>query len=129
MLDGSSLLSLEDVSTPSYFNMSMPVPMAVRATWREGAYHFQGKAQGSWTGGNIVGDYTVPVAQRIPGEILEHIRTHGGSLRVKIRLKDDGVLVGWDVEDKAPLRYSLPGGDFREAQFHDGKVIDPGWQK
>jgi hypothetical protein len=94
-----------------------------------------------WKGGTIIGDYTVPVAARIPDEILNYIRASGGALRIKIRLKDNGVLIGWDVEERVPkpnwkpgdgaenyIRHSLPGGDFRE-DIYNGKVIDPGWEK
>jgi hypothetical protein len=132
------LLNLTNVSHQTYSGDSMPIPKTIRATWREGEYRFQGNAQGMWKGGTIIGDYTVPVAERIPDEILNYIRTHGGALRLKIRLKDEGILIGWDVEERVPLkapatgnyiRYSLPGGDFREAQIYNGKVVDPGWEK
>jgi hypothetical protein len=75
------------------------------------------------------------VAERIPDSLLDYIRNNGGALRLKIRLKDDGVLIGWDVEEKfttpygSGIRYVLTGGDFREAQIFNGKVTDPGWQK
>jgi hypothetical protein len=82
----------------------------------------------------------VPVAQRIPDDILDYIRKNGGALRIKIRLKDDGILIGWDVEKRLPiprckvgigetcygLHYLLAGGDFCEPRIHDG---NPGWQK
>lgn len=122
----------------------MPVPMTIRATWREGDYQYQG--QGVWKGGTIVGDYTVPVAERIPDDVLDYIRQNGGALRIKIRLKDDGVLIGWDVEKSLPIpgcqpgtvaictaiHHLMPGGDFREVQVRhgpNGKVINPGGQK
>jgi hypothetical protein len=139
-IDGSSLLGLNNVSNLTYTDNSMPIPKAIRATWREGAARYQG--QGVWTGGTVVGDYTVPVAERIPDDILDYIRKNGGALRLKIRLKDDGILIGWDVEERVPkpnwkpedgaknyLRYSLPGGDFRERHMNNNGVIDPGWQK
>lgn len=70
------------------------------------------------------------MAERIPDSILDYIRKNGGALRLKIRLKDDGILIGWDVEKSIPrsncvktygetcsqLEYFLPGGDFKEAQ-------------
>jgi hypothetical protein len=112
---------------------SRPIPKAVRATWRVGKFE-QKPGGGGWNGGTIIGDYTVPVAERIPDDILDYIRKNGGALRLKIRLKDDGVLIGWDVEERYTTQYGrgvrwvLPGGDFREAQIFNGKVIDPGWQ-
>ena len=96
-----------------------------------------------WEGGTILGDYTVPLATRIPDKVLDDIRANGGALRVKIRLKDNGVAIGWDVERSLPIPnlpknyvgakyaidYFIPGGDFREAQVFNGKVTDPGWEK
>lgn len=81
-----------------------------------------------WEGGAILGDYTVPLATRIPDEVLDYIRANGGALRVKIRLKDNGVAIGWDVEYVIPFKdwkpnklglnsgvnYRMAGGDFRE---------------
>lgn len=64
----------------------------------------------------------MPVAERISDSVLDYIRKNGGALRLKIRLKDDGILIGWDVEEwfKTPygreLRGVHPGGDFKEAQ-------------
>lgn len=107
----------------------MPIPKVVRATWREGK--FESVYGGSWKGGTIIGDYTVPVAERIPDSILDYIRQNGGALRLKIRLKDDGILIGWDVERSLPipgckpgdaavctsLHYFLPGGDFLDTIY------------
>jgi hypothetical protein len=141
-MDSPSLLSLDKVDFLTYTSGSMPVPKFVRATWRTGKYERNSTRDG-WNGGTIIGDYTVPAAERIPDEILDDIRTNGGALRLKIRLKDNGLLIGWDVEKRLPkpgckagpldsclgLHYLLPGGDFREAQIFNGKVIDPGWEK
>jgi len=140
-ISGASLLSLDNVKNQTYTDNSMPIPKSVRATWREGAVQYQG--QGVWTGGTVVGDYTVPVAERIPDDVLDYIRKNGGALRLKIRLKDDGILIGWDVEKSLPIpgckpgedltctaiHYLLPGGDFRERRPSYGGVPDPGWQK
>jgi hypothetical protein len=105
----------------------MPIPKTVHAIWRTGVTADAG--QGKWLGGTVVGDYTVPVAERIPDSILDYIRKNGGALRLKIRLKDDGILIGWDVErivllkDWKPglglhsgVNYLQPGGDFKEAR-------------
>lgn len=119
-----SLLGPGGGANLTYAGRSMPVPKAVHVTWREGDVTYQ-YSSARWTGGTIIGDYTVPVAERIPDEILDYIRRNGGALRVKIRLIDDGVLIGWDVEERVPLktpgagnylRYTLPGGDFKEAR-------------
>ncbi|RZI43924.1 hypothetical protein EGT07_00370 [Herbaspirillum sp. HC18] len=132
-ISSPATLGPNHVGNQTYTDSSLPLPKAIHVTWREGDYKYQG--QGVWTGGTIIGDYTVPVAERIPDEVLDYIRRNGGALRLKIRLKDDGVLIGWDVEEwyttqyGRGLRWVRPGGDFREAQIRDGNVIDPGWQK
>jgi len=85
-------------------------------------------------------DATVPVAERIPEEALDDLRRNGGSLRLKLRIHPDTLLVGWDIARLdapskgssggpvfAPTRYAWIGGDFREAIVFNGKVIEPGW--
>jgi hypothetical protein len=95
------------------------VPITVRAVWREGAGW--DTIREVWNEGIIVGDYTVPVAERIPDEVLKGIRAHGGGLRLKFRLKPNGVLFGWDIERAAPLGdisiFEMPGGDFVETRY------------
>ncbi|MFZ6864505.1 hypothetical protein ACO0K7_17880 [Undibacterium sp. Ji67W] len=103
------------------------VPVTVRATWREGrGWDDQKKI---WNEGVIIGDYTFPVAERIPEEVLNDIREHGGNLRLKFRVQSDGVLFGWDIE-RAGRNLSIhsnPGGDFKEAHISRGKVVEKGW--
>lgn len=99
---------------------SARIPLTVRAVWREGAGWDDSKKV--WNEGKITGDYTIAVAERIPEEVLADIRAKGGGLRLKFRLKPDGVLFGWDIErDGAgtghPLRYDMPGGDFLETRY------------
>jgi hypothetical protein len=82
--------------------------------------------------GIIIGDYTVPVAKRIPNALLDDLRQNRrGNLRIKIRLKDDGVLIGWDIEregkGKYTFDYDMAGGDFREARIYNGKVERNSW--
>lgn len=130
-------LHLGQVSNQTYTdNSSMPIPKTVRAVWRRAADPQKGltMVENGWSGGTIIGDYTVPVAQRIPDEVLDYIRKNGGALRLKIRLHDRGIAIGWDVEERyttqygSGVRWVRPGGDFREAQIFNGKVTDPGWQ-
>jgi hypothetical protein len=76
--------------------------------------------QGPWGGeyfGQAAGDYTIPIASRVPDDVIKDIRARGGGLRLKFRLKPDGVLFGWDIErfSSGQVEYSMPGGDFREA--------------
>lgn len=95
------------------------VPLTVRAIWREGAGW--DKVKEVWNEGEIAGDYTTPVAERIPDEVLSDIRAHRGNLRLKFRLKSDGILFGWDIERAAPLGdvsiFEMPGGDFLETRY------------
>src|SRR5205814_2144130 len=48
------------------------VPLTVRVTWREGAGW--DKVKQVWNEGSIIGDYTIPVAERIPEAVLADIR-------------------------------------------------------
>ncbi len=96
------------------------VPEQVRVVWRanadEGYTDKYGRIRYS---ASIVGDYTFPVASRIPDEIAKEIRKHGGGLRLKFRLKPDGVMFGWDIErfSGGLPRHSMPGGDFLETWY------------
>jgi hypothetical protein len=116
-----AVISERSRDTLSYTGGTLPVPREVRITWREDAdvqRVLYGEGEG-WIGGRIAGDYTVEVANRIPSEVLDYVRSgRGRSLRLKFRLKDDGVLFAWDVQERyttqygSGLRYKLPGGDF-----------------
>jgi hypothetical protein len=93
------------------------VPLTVRATWREGAGWDD--VRKIWNEGTIIGDYTIPVAEKIPDEVLDDIRAHGGALRLKFRLKPGGVLFGWDIErDGGGIsKFDMAGGDFLESYY------------
>jgi hypothetical protein len=137
----------------STFTDSMYIPRTLHVVWRTGDVRpgrIESKnepgsrdyTRAGFEGGTILGDYTVPLATRIPDEILDYIRQNGGALRLKIRLKDDGILIGWDVEKSLPIpnckpgevaictaiHHFFPGGDFREA-YREGRLLNPGWQK
>lgn len=123
----------------TYGGGGFPIPKTIRATWRKGAGWDDVKKV--WNEGTIIGDYTVPVAEHISDSVLDYIRKNGGALRLKIMLKDDGILIGWDVEKSLPipgckpsygepctgLEYFVPGGDFKEAKIFNGKVVQKGW--
>lgn len=131
VIDSPSILAPKGGGSLTYTDNSMPVPKAVRATWRENPKAIWGKSGGIEWEGTIIGDYTVPVAERIPDSILDYIRENGGALRLKIRLKDDGILIGWDVEHVIPYKdwkpnslglgsgvsYRMPGGDFLDTHY------------
>lgn len=127
-IEAPSLLSPKNNGILSFSGGALPVPKTVRVTWREGVVSRE-KGLHPWFGGTVVGDYTIEVASRIPDAMLDSIRKEGGALRLKFRLKDDGVLLGWDIERPGGgiSRYSMVGGDFREAYIFNGKVVDPGW--
>ena len=68
-------------------------------------------------------DVTIPVADRIPDELLDEIRRRGGNLRIKIRLHRDGVLLGWDIERR-------PGFDRKKRDSYGAiAYVPPGWVK
>ena len=95
------------------------VPLTVRAVWGKDRRFDYSNA--NWYGGTILSDHTISVADRIPGEVLNDIRGRRGALRLKFRLKPDGVLFGRDIQRKAPLGdvsiFDMPGGDFLETRY------------
>jgi hypothetical protein len=113
-----SLVSKRTRETLSYGGASFSIPKTARVTWREGENLYNFRAQ-RYDGGIVTGDYTIDVASRIPDEVLDSIRKNGGALRLKFRLKNDGVLFGWDIErsDGRYLSYEMPGGDFLDTKY------------
>jgi hypothetical protein len=93
-----------------------PIPEVVRIVWRDSSELVRRTDDLSKTTyeGNILGDHKVVVASRIPDDVLKEIRKSGGGLRLKFRLKTDGVLFAWDIErfGGGLPRHSMPGGDF-----------------
>lgn len=90
-----------------------------------------------------IADIKVTVAERIPDAILDEVRKNGGGFRLKLRLKEDDLLVGWDIESRpgydpkklesngqpiyvTPV-HSFVGGDFQEAKIYNGQVVRKGW--
>jgi hypothetical protein len=128
VINATGTLAPRRVDKAAYPGGERGVPKTVRATWRTGKFE-QKAGGGGWVGGSIIGDYTIPVAERIPDEVLDYIRKNGGALRIKLRLKDDGIMLGWDVqvhrsfkpnakpEDVGYLEYVLPGGDFLDTKY------------
>lgn len=97
------------------------VPQQVRVVWRDSA-KIIGRPDNpriNTYAGNILGDYTLPIASRIPDDVVREIRKNGGGLRLKFRLKPDGVLFGWDIErfSGSLPRHSMAGGDFLETWY------------
>lgn len=127
----------------SFSGSDYPIPKSIHVVWRSpkdgkaimdnGILRYEG---------TIIGDYTVPVAVRIPDALLDDLRRNPrGDLRLKIRLIDDGVLIGWDIERRPGFdakrareeniyyaaEHSFVGGDFQERQIKNGKIISKGW--
>jgi len=97
------------------------VPERVRVVWRDSSKivgRQDNPAENTYAG-NILGDYTIPIASRIPDEVVKEIRKNGGGLRLKFRLKPDGVMFGWDIErfEGGLPRHSMPGGDFLQTAY------------
>ena len=116
----------------SFSSSEYPVPKTIHVKWRNPQ---DGKAimdNGELRyEGTVIGDYTVPVAERIPDAILNELHKGKSNLRLKIRLIDDGILVGWDIERRGKLKgsveYVMAGGDFVQAERFNGKVVRKGW--
>jgi hypothetical protein len=107
-------------------------------------YHWDSNGIKTGVTGHLYGQWRVPVAERIPDDLLDDLRANPkGGLRIKFRFHPDGVLLGWDIQrrpgfdpkkrDKwgeavyvAPV-HSFAGGDFQEAEIVDGKVVRKGW--
>jgi hypothetical protein len=107
------------------------VPKTLRVEWRDKIEmvedpHLRGIPDGAFHGGTVLGDYTVPVASRIPDDLLDAMRRGVGGFRLKIRIHRDGPLIGWDLSRGFNLQY-FAGGDFREADIENGKVLRKGW--
>jgi hypothetical protein len=103
-------------------------PMQVRVVWRDSSKIVGRKDNPNIDtyDGNILGDYTIPIASRIPDSVVEALkRNRKGDLRLKFRLKPDGVLFGWDIERRPGWKpglsvrpvYEEVGGDFTETFY------------
>lgn len=131
-----------DTSTHPY-SAKLGVPKLLHATWREGRDIVLERGRVA-AGGVVVGDFRVQVASRIPEDLLEDLRRDpSGTFRLKIRLHDEGVLLGWDIERRPGYNpdvrdaqgnpvyvqpvHSFAGGDFCEAQMVNGKLLRKGW--
>lgn len=98
--------------------------------------------------GTAILDVTVPVAERIPDEVLDRVRKYKGVLVLKLRIHPKTLMVGWEVKngksypfkrDKHGNAYTtdeddMVGGDFSERRvqhrYLDGRfqmVESKGW--
>ena len=129
----SAALSLKNNSIHAY-TARFGVPKFIRVKWRDQYVPTDSSASnpsGGYVGGKILGDYTVPVASRFPEDLLDKVRAGKGGLRFKIRIHDDGPLIGWDL--KVGINQTdYAGGDFREAHMvYEGDPMNPTrrWEK
>lgn len=107
-------------------------------------YHWDDNGNKTGMTGQLYGQWRVPVAERIPDDLLDDLRqTPRGGLRIKFRFHPDGVLLGWDIERRPGFDpnardqfgnqlhvravHSYAGGDFREAEIFNGQVVRKGW--
>jgi hypothetical protein len=118
----------------SSYGAQFGVPKSIRVEWRDRYLTAfdppepppAGHVPGAFRGGTILGNHTVPVASRIPDDLLDAMRRGMGGFRLKIRIHEDGPLIGWDLSRGFNLQY-FAGGDFREADIENGKVLRKGW--
>jgi hypothetical protein len=94
------------------------IPQKVRVIWRPTNTARLGNGRIEYSG-PLAGDYTIPVAPRIPEAVLEDVRRNGGALRIKFRLKPDGVMLGWDIQRSGAyvFEYTMAGGDFLDTRY------------
>jgi hypothetical protein len=99
---------------------NMSFPRWVHVTWRKGPgidYDFK---NGRFFGGTVIGDYKVQVLNRIPLKVFKYVIGAGNRVIVlRFRIKDDGVLFAWDIQETVNhpkggrnLVFSMHGGDF-----------------
>jgi len=140
--DGYLFFAMAVITPPHRANTSygadFGVPKFLRFEWRDkiemepdGALK-RGLPDGAFYGGKTLGNYTVPIASRIPDSLLEDKRRNGGGFRLKIRIHPDGPLIGWDLERGVGTgpdgsKFHHAGGDFQEAYIYQGEVLRKGW--
>ncbi len=106
------------------------VPKTLRVEWRDKIEmvedpHLKGIPQDAFHGGTVLGNYTVPVAMRIPEDLLTQMRRNKNvGFRLKIRIHPDGPLIGWDLASAVDSIHV--GGDFQEAHLvYEGDLRNP----
>ena len=94
------------------------IPKWVDVSWREGKFvldKWNPETKTVWKGGTVVAKHRLQIANRIPPEVLKYAsQGEDRAIRLIFRLKDDGVLLAWDVQEwyGGLWAYSLHGGDF-----------------
>jgi hypothetical protein len=98
-----SVMGVRTNSKHSY-GAEFGVPIMLRATWRDDEPVGQGQSRNNvvlngdrYVGGVVLGDVTVPVAERIPDELLDKMRKYQCGFILKLRLTDETLLIGWEL--------------------------------
>ncbi|WBL62841.1 hypothetical protein [Thauera sp. WB-2] len=131
---GSQLFASATLSSRNSGNLSFAgasVPNWVRVTWRTAIYgkliSSTGRVTDTLDFGEIIGDYKVEIASRIPAEVLRYAsRGRGRAIYLVFRIKDDGVLLSWSVQET--VRDPKTGGTGRVYSLYGGDLScdDPG---
>ncbi|WP_354333367.1 MULTISPECIES: hypothetical protein [unclassified Undibacterium] len=134
VLFGPLLLNHQNGGESSSGGGNMSFPRWARVTWREGTDIRSDYKNGGWIGGKLTGDYTIEILSRIPVEVFNYAAAaRGRAIVLRFRLKDNGVLLAWDVRESSlngqGWVYKMHGGDFLDAKMYNGKLVDPGWEK
>ena len=98
-----------------------------------------GKKINTLAQGDIIAEYHVEILSRVPEEVFEFAFAQRNpklrrAIRLKFRIKEDGVLFGWDVQEmdfRTPnggIKFAMMGGDFldnwRGLPFRPEQLID-----
>lgn len=114
-LFGFYLLDAKQADTSSYAGAGLP--QWIRVSWRDGQI-VQDATTAGWKGGKVIADYRVEVAGRVPEDVQRYAAAGPDrAVRLIVRIKDDGVLLAWEVQEVPPYGrggwlYSMRGGDF-----------------
>jgi hypothetical protein len=82
--------------------------------------------------GRDLGRFRIEVASRITADVLEYASAERGrAIKLMFRILDDGVVLGWCVQEPSKLGggwlFSRFGGDFKPAHWVQGIVTEKGW--
>lgn len=132
---GNQLFASATLSSRNSGNLSFAgasVPSWVRVTWRAPIHgktliQSSGKVIDTLDFGEIIGDHTVEIANRIPAEVLRYASgSKGRAIYLVFRIKDDKVLLSWSVQET--VRNPKTGGTGRVYSLYGGDLScdDPG---
>ena len=130
----------------SNLKQALPIafPERVRVVWRADGCRLVDVKGKAMIVGDVLGEEVIEVGSRIPQSLLDDLkRDPKGNLRLKFRMSNAGTMFGWDIERRpgydvnkrdemgealyVPPVHSMAGGDFREAQIHNGIAVRMGW--